>query len=82
MKKKNISNSIKESTWKKHGKGIRRKAAGKTKLPGKWADFLYDSSNKQELFTFLSNKVASMNCPWRQEIIVTTGDTAVVWGAT
>jgi len=37
---KYISSSIKESTREKHGKGILRKVAGKTKLPGKWADFL------------------------------------------
>ena len=44
-----IPNSIKESTREKRGKGIRRKAEGKNKLPGKWADFLCDATNKQEL---------------------------------
>ena len=76
-----ISSSIKESTRERRGKGIRRKVAGKTKLPGKWADFSCDSCNKQELFTFLSNKVVTLNFPESKEVIVTTDNTAVVRGA-
>ncbi|KAG1675721.1 Monocarboxylate transporter 12 [Nymphon striatum] len=41
--------SIEESTREKRGKGFRRKVAGKNKIPGKWKDFLRDSSNKEEL---------------------------------
>ena len=37
-----------------------RKVSGETKLPRNWSDFLHDSSNKKELFGFLSHKVA--NC--------------------
>ena len=50
--------SLKESTRGKRGKGVRRKVSGKTKLPGNWMDFLRDSVNKKELFTFLTSKVA------------------------
>ena len=60
---KYIPNSIKESTREKRGKGIQRKVEGKNKLPGKWADFLHDATNKQELFGFISKKVAAMHCP-------------------
>ncbi len=56
------SSSIKESTREKRGKGIRRKVAGKNKIPSNWPDFLRDSVNKQELFTFLSSKIELMEC--------------------
>ena len=49
-----ISDSLKESTREKRGKGISMKESGTTKLPGNWNDFLRDYSNKQELFC-LSN---------------------------
>ena len=55
--------------------------AGKNKLPGKWADFLRDPTNKQELFEFLSNKVADMNCPTSKEIVITSGSIVVIRGS-
>ena len=72
--------SIKESTREKRGKGIRRKVAGKTKLPGNWADFLRDANNRQELFSFLSNKIATAVCPEEKEIIVTSGTSVILLG--
>jgi hypothetical protein len=72
--------SIKESTREKRGKGIRRKVAGKNKLPGNWADFLRDSKNKQELFAFLSSKTASVDCPEGKEVIITCGVTVTLRG--
>ena len=50
--------SLKESTRGKKRQGVRRKVAGKTKLPGNWLDFLRASVNKKELFAFLTSKVA------------------------
>jgi len=73
---KYIPTSIKESTREKRGKGIRRRVEGSNKLPGNWADFLRDSTNKQELFKFLSSKIANMKCPERKEV-VTTSDATV-----
>ena len=75
-----VPNSIKESAREKRGKGIRRKVAGKNKLPGNWADFLRDSNNKKELFAFLSNKIASIDCPDGKEIIITCGATVILRG--
>lgn len=72
-----IPSSIKESTREKRGKGIRRKVAGKNKLPGKWADFLRDPTNKQELFAFLSSKIAVVNCPQNKEVVITSGTTTI-----
>ncbi len=68
-----IPNSLKESTREKRGKGVRRKVAGGTKLPSNWVSFLRDSLNKEELFHFLSLKVAGHNWPERKTIHVTSG---------
>ncbi len=72
-----VANSIKESTREKRGKSIRRKVAGKTRVPGNWPDFLHDPTNKQELFQFLTDKIASSECPADKEIYIKSG-TAVV----
>ena len=50
--------SLKECTREKRGRGIRRKVSGTTKLPSKFKDFLRDSMNKEELFSFLTDKVS------------------------
>ena len=71
---------IKESTREKRGKGTRRRVAGNNKLQGNWEDFLRDPTNKQELFAFLSNKIANMNFPEGKEVITTSGTTAVLLG--
>ena len=73
-----IPSSIKESTREKQGKGVRRKVSGKNKLPAIWADFLGDPTNKQELFAFLSNQVATVDCPDNKEIIITSGATTIL----
>ena len=67
-----IPSSIKESTREKQGKGFQRKVSSKNKLPAIWADFLHDPTNKQELFAFLSNQIATVDCP-DKEIIITSG---------
>ena len=53
-----ISDSLKESTREKIATGVHRKVSGQTKLPGNWMDFLYDPNNKNELFAFITSKVA------------------------
>jgi hypothetical protein len=68
-----IPDSIKESTREKRGKGVRRKVGSETKLPGNWADFLQDSTNKQELFAFLSCEVAKFSFSQDKEIYITSG---------
>ena len=55
--------------------------AGKNKLPGKWADFLHDPINKQELVEFLSNKVTDFNCPLNKEMVITSGSIAIISGS-
>lgn len=46
-------NSLKAQARNKRGKGIRRRVDGSTYLPKNWQQFLRDSANKTELFTFL-----------------------------
>ena len=68
-----ITRSIQESTREKRGKGIRRKVAGQNKLPRNWPDLLRDPMNKQELFTFLSSKIASIAWPVGKQVFITSG---------
>ena len=39
-----------------------RRVEGRNKIPSNWPDFLRDSINKQELFTFLSSKIELTDC--------------------
>ena len=68
-----IVDSIKEPVRERRGKGIRRKVIGKNKVPSNWPDSLRDSTNKQELFNFLSNKVALTECPDGKQIFIASG---------
>ncbi len=49
-------------------------------LPGNWSDFLCDPNSKQELFAFLSKKIAPVDCPNHKEVIITFSDTTVLRG--
>ena len=51
--------------------------SGNNKLPGKWAEFLHDPTNKQELFEFLSCKVADRNCP-NKHVVITSGSSVII----
>ena len=76
-----IVDSLKESTRTKRGKGVRRKVSGSTKLPGNWKDFLRDSKNKEELFTFLTVKVAEYIFPPSKFVYITSGKSVVCIGS-
>lgn len=52
----------------------------KTKIPSKWNDFLLDSSNKDELFSFLTQKVADADWPAGKGIYITNGTTVISRG--
>ena len=71
------SQSIKESTREKRGKGIRRKVSGETKLPRNWMDFLRDSPNKTELFDFLTTKVENYTFPQGKSVYITAAESVV-----
>ena len=69
--------SLKESTRQKKGKGVRRKVSGETKLPRNWSDFLHDSSNKKELFDFLTYKVANFVFPEGKAVYITSEESVL-----
>ena len=71
-----LPNSLKAHTREKRGRarGIRRKVAAATKLPGNWQDFLRDDKNKHELFEFLSNTVSCHEYPEGKLVIITAGE--------
>ena len=46
-------NSLKSQARIQRGKGIRKRVYGSTYVPKYWQQFLRDSANKTELFTFL-----------------------------
>ena len=54
---------------------------GNTKLPGKWAEFLCDSTNKQELFEFLPFKVVGWSCSANKHGIITSRSNAIIKGS-
>lgn len=69
--------------WRDAKKGDR----GQNKVPSNWPDFLRDSTNKQELFNFLSNKIALTDCPdgkcfvskvWNLPMMITTTSVSTV----
>ncbi len=49
------------------------KVSARTKLPMKWQDFLRDSTNKTELFAYLTDCVANMNVPENKTVFITAG---------
>ena len=56
----NVVSSIKESARERRGKGVRRKVADQTKVPGNWPDFLRDPANMQELFISSLRRLAAL----------------------
>ena len=68
-----VTCSIKESTREKRGRGMQREVAGRNKLPSNWIDFLHNSVNKQQLFSFLTHKLESMEHIEGKYIMTTIG---------
>lgn len=65
--------SLKEAAREKRGKGVRRKVAGHVKIPRQWQWFLEDSSNKEELFHFLTEAITNTSWPDDKNVVVTSG---------
>ena len=60
--------SLKESTKERRGAGQRRKVTNETKLPSKWKMSLQDTTNKEELFSLLTEKVKDFQFPENKEV--------------
>ena len=54
-----ISCSIKGMTRIHRGSGLQNKVSGQLKLPRNWSDFLRDSTNKSELYDFVTKIVSA-----------------------
>ena len=52
--------SLKGTTRKKRGKGVRRRVSPSTSIPKSWKDFLRVDDNKTELFKFLAQNVTCL----------------------
>ena len=59
------------------GKGVRRNVSEETKLPRNWSDFLRDSSNKKELFDFLTYKMANFVFPEGKAVYITSEESVL-----
>ena len=68
-----LANSTKGLTREHRGSGSRTKVSLQTKIPKKWGDFLRDSRNKTELFSFLTEKVTSVIIAESKIIFITLG---------
>lgn len=70
-----LTDSLKECTQDKRGKGCAQESIRTNKaIPSKWMDFLCDSKNKEELFAFLTTKVAEVTFPPGSLVYVTSGE--------
>ena len=70
------TNSLKESTREKRGTGVRTKLSGQAKFQAKFKDFLLDSQNKQELFSFLTENIYKQN--YDGKIVTITNQNSVL----
>ena len=69
-----LPDSLKAETRSKRGKGIRRRVAKSSTIPGNWKDFLHISENKTELFSFLARSVTSVEITADKQIVSTYHD--------
>ena len=56
-----LPHSLKEQTRQVRGVGIRRRVLDQTAIPKNWSAFLRNDENKQEMFTFLAQKLANID---------------------
>ena len=75
-----LPGSIKDSTRKKRGSGIRVKVGYQARIPSNWKAFLCDSTNKEELFDFLSDEVNKTEWPESKGVYITRGTSVVCKG--
>jgi len=71
-----ITDSLKVTTQSKRGKGISRRVKPDNKIPGNWVAFLRVDENKEELFHFLADQLATGGAEHGQ-VIYTKGGSVV-----
>jgi hypothetical protein len=70
-----MPDSLKAHTRSKRGKGVRRRVAPSSAVPGNWHEFLRIDDNKTELFSFLATNAASIDT---DKQVITTYNTDVL----
>ena len=75
-----FSHSLKTTARKRRGKEIRRRVKPDTTIPGNWPAFLREEDNKEELFSFLADKL--MRLQPEDGVIVTTKSEKVLCNKT
>ena len=69
-----MESTLKSTARAKRGKGIRRRVASGTPIPGNWQDFLRVDSNKTDLFLFLSHALIDSFNLKEKQLIITVGE--------
>ena len=69
-----LSNSLKQATREKKGKGVRRRVTKEGKCPTNWPMFLKEDQNKQELNIFLGETLCEMTYPPDKKLYVTSNE--------
>ena len=69
-----ISNSLKQTTRNRRGKGVRRRVQSTTVVPKNWSEFLRNDLNKKELFYFLADRIPMVNFGDGKVVIITKGE--------
>ena len=64
-----ISNSLKQTTRNKRGKGVRTRVQSTTVVPKNWSEFLRNDLNKKELFYFLADKIPMVNITKGEQVL-------------
>lgn len=68
-----IPHSLKATARERRGKGIRRRVKPDSRIPGKWAAFLREEDNKEELFSFLADELMYVQ-PEDEEVVTRKGE--------
>ncbi len=68
-----LTKSIKGGARNKRGSGIRVKVSAQAKIPKRWENFLRDSRNKEEIFSFLTECLSSIQVPDGKVVFITSG---------
>ena len=63
--------SLKETTYVKRGKSMRKMVSPKTEISPNFSPFLHDNMNKEELFACLTNDVSVNDYPPEKEVYMT-----------
>ena len=72
-----LDNSLKLSTRKKRGKGIRRRVEANNAIPRNSENFLRENKNKTELFSYLASVIANANIAEDKCVVSTQGQNVI-----